>query len=437
MQIQALNSLEYSLYGAAGGADFYNLPTSANNYQMPMDMSMFYSPYSPYYPYSIYSPYNNTYNPTFNGGASQTTTNGKTPNPTEKDISTLADYYAKTLSPSQSLIGAVTAGTIFGSTQHPRIFAHPINTFSSIKSTTNMFTDVVKEGTKLNQLWTNPNGNELLREAYFRMNKIEARSKGKLGLFREKFSERDYNNLKNIMETALATGDEKKIAEATAKLRAGYVDDGLFYRTWDGIKKFFGCKTPDRSVDAAINDTAKITSELAQVTNLKSGTFKDAFKRGGGVKGAAFMALIEVLTSLGNISAAFKEDSKTGWTQIGQTGVKAIGNAASYAAGEALGIWGMGKLFAKFGSKIHPLWGTIAGYAAGLIVGSASMWLTGKITNKLVGEDVGAKAKAKQLAQTPQGQAELLQVTLQAAQNDKNLDPQVLQALQNFGVVQA
>lgn len=426
MPIQALNSLEYSLYGAAGGADYYNLPTFANNYQMPMNMN-YYNP--AYYP---------NYNPAFNNEASQTAMNGRRQNgPTQNDINTLAEYYAKSMTPSQGLIGAVTAGTAFGVMQHPRILAHPINTFSSIKSTTNMFTDVVKEGTKLNKLWTNPNGNELLREAYFRMNKIEARSKGKLSLFREKFSERDYKNLKNIMETALATGDEKKIAEATAKLRAGYVNDGFFYSAWDGIKKFFGFKTPDRSVNAALNNKSKVASELAQVTSLKSGSFKDAFKRGGGVKGAAFMALVEIITSLGSIKAAFQEDSKTGWTQVGQTSVKAIGNAASYAAGEALGIWGMGKLFAKFGSKIHPLWGTIAGYAAGLIVGSASMWLTGKITNKLVGDDVGAKASAKQMAQTQEGQAQLLQLTIQNAQNDKNLDPKVLQAIQNFGITTA
>ena len=430
MTIQALNNLEYFLYGGIGGADFYNIPTSINNYQMPIDTNFLYPPYSLYYnpfnPYNIGMNTGNWNQPTMKGAAQN--------NPTQKDIETLAEYYAKSLTPSQSLVGAVIAGTAFGGLQHPRILAHPINTIQAIKGTSNMFASVTKEGSKLNKLWTNPNTNELIREAYFRMNKIEARAAGKLGLFRKTLSDADYKHLKGIMETALQTGDEVKIAEATAKLRAAYTNDGLFFRTWDGIKNFFGFKTSNRTVKGALDDSAKIANELAEVAKLKSGTFKDAFKRGGGVKGAAFMALIEVLTSIGNITAAFKEDSKTGWTQIGQTSVKAIGNATAYAVGETLGTWGTAKLFAKFGSKIHPLWGTIIGFASGIAVGTACMWLSGRLTNWIVGEDVGAKAKGKQMAQTQQGRAELLQVTMQNAQNDKNLDPAVLQALQNFSL---
>ena len=58
----------------------------------------------------------------------------------------------------------------------------------------------------------------------------------------------------------------------------------------------------------------------------------------------------------------------------------------------------------------------------------------GKLTHKIVGEDVGSKVEVENMKKTAQGQQQLLQLTLSQAQEDKKnnkLDPKVAQALNN------
>ena len=156
-------------------------------------------------------------------------------------------------------------------------------------------------------------------------------------------------------------------------------------------------------------------------------TFGEALKRGGGIKSGLFFMAIEVLMSLGNIKEAFSKDNKTGMTQIGQTLVKGAGSAAGWAIGEAAGVWASTKICAAIGTAISPGLGTAIGGVLGLIGGSIGCWATGKLTKWLVGQDVGEKVKIEKMKQTPEGQAQLLQLTAQ----QKNIPLDVQQSMQN------
>ena len=139
---------------------------------------------------------------------------------------------------------------------------------------------------------------------------------------------------------------------------------------------------------------------------------------------------IEFLLSAGKIKTAFQKDNETGMKQLGQTAVKGAGNAAGWALGEAAGKWAFAKWGAKLGSKVHPLFGTLIGGVVGLVGGGLGMWLAGKGTNKLVGQDVADDIEAKNLASTQEGQVQLLQNTAQRMQKGENVSSSAQQAVQ-------
>ena len=122
--------------------------------------------------------------------------------------------------------------------------------------------------------------------------------------------------------------------------------------------------------------------------------------------------------------------------QTSQTIVKATGNAAGWALGEAASTWAFTKWGAKIGSKIHPAVGTLIGGAVGLVGGSLGMWLTGKLTNGLVGKDVADDIKAKELASTSEGQMQLLQNTIERIQSGEKVSPEALATVQKLIVAQ-
>lgn len=432
--IQALSNMEYMLYGNAPAFGNYGAPSMANGYCASTAYMNSYPYYNTYNNYSNYPSSQNVYSNTSQGNQISTAT--------QKDIDKIANFYNEKAQPSQSLIGAAAGGAVFGAINHPRIFAHPINTVMASSKIKSLFADVKTSGSALNKLWTAPETNNLMREAYFRMHKIEARQFSKLGLFRKQLSEADYTKLKGIMENALKSGDANKIAEATAQLEQAYISDGFIARNFNKAKnkvlELFG-KTPTAkpaTVNEALADTAAISkraAELAQPGNL---TFSQALKRGGGIKGGLFMMGIELLMGLGNITEAFKYDKENkqkgintnyGIKQIGQTLVKGAGSAAGWAVGEAAGVWASAKICASIGTAISPGLGTIIGGILGVVGGSIGMWLTGKLTKKLVGQDVGEKIKLEKMKQTPEGQFQLLQLT--ASQKDIPVDVQ--QSMQN------
>ena len=118
--------------------------------------------------------------------------------------------------------------------------------------------------------------------------------------------------------------------------------------------------------------------------------------------------------------------------QLGQTTVKGIGAAAGWTLGEAAGKWAFAKLGAKIGSKIHPLLGTIIGGAIGFVGGSLGMCIAGKGTKALVGQDVADDIEAKKLAQSQEGQVQLLQNTMQRIQAGEKVSPEAQMAVQKL-----
>ena len=65
-----------------------------------------------------------------------------------------------------------------------------------------------------------------------------------------------------------------------------------------------------------------------------------------------------------------------------------------------------------------------------MIGGSLGMWGMSKISKGIVGQDVADKIEAEKLAQTQEGQMQLLQTAYEAAQKgDKHMDAATQQAL--------
>ena len=122
----------------------------------------------------------------------------------------------------------------------------------------------------------------------------------------------------------------------------------------------------------------------------------------------------------------------TGMKQLGQTTVKGIGAAAGWTLGEAAGKWAFAKWGAKIGSKVHPLLGTLIGGAVGFVCGGIGMWLTGKGTRAIIGQDVADDIEAKKLAKSQEGQVQLLQNTMQRIQKGEKVSADAQQAVQKL-----
>lgn len=464
--IQALSNMEYSLYGNTSAFGNTAVPSMFNNYCA--QSNSLYGYMNPYMnPYGMYGSYNptfgqnvNPYSSYINQNTQENTQNssvfaGLSQN--EKDA--LVKDYTKSLAPSESLVGAATGATVFSVLFHPRVIAHPYNTYKSFGKTKELFADITKEGTKLAEAWAQPGTNKILRDAYTAMNRIDARSFKKKGLhiWRKPFAEGEYGKLAERMETALKNFDMynensiKELMTATERLNQANVKDGFVAKgvNWirNGWRKIRGQEpikitsaleasknesvikeAVDKAYEAAVG--GKTAGEAAKA--LQSGkTYLETLKTSsGGIGGAIFMLGLEFLGSIGKIKSAFNKDKETGWKQVGQTTVKGIGSAAGWAAGEALGTWGCAKLLAKLGTKVKPGLGTAVGAIVGMVVGSIGCWFTGKITNKIVGQDVGDKAQAEQLAQTEEGQVQLLQNTIQRMQKGEKVDPQAQRAVE-------
>lgn len=368
---------------------------------------------------------------------------------TENDRKAIVDYYAKNLEPSESLLNAATTGAIGTVVMtNPRIIAHPINylktTFSPKSQVNAMFKDAKKAGTALNAAWKE--NSMIMEEAFSQMHRAEARFNSKAGLFRKSYSKQDFAQLKTIMETALTPGADgkiniNKVAEATEKLRHAYSNNGWLFDPIGNFKerfgKFankFGIKKGTKTVASQLNDVDidKIiksnTDKLLELNRGKATTFKNAFQKAGGKMGLAFGAL-EFLMSYDKIQTAFEKDKKTGWKQVGQSAVKSAANAGGWMLGETAAIWAGAKLGATIGTAFGPGVGTAIGAVIGFIGGSIGMCLAGKAAKALVGEDVANKINADKLAQSSDGQLEILQNVLETAQKDENLDAKTAIAL--------
>ena len=353
-----------------------------------------------------------------------------------KDMQTLADYHAKSLNPSESLGSAILGMGVFGAMMnHPRYIAHPINSVKGLKDVHKIFKDP-----NVKALWEK--NYNVMQEAYFQMHKASSRQFSKIGLFRKRYTPDEYKWLKETMERAIKSNNIDEIAKASETLKHAYIDNGGYFKAANWTKNLFGGKSEIPTVASRIADEATIAKNTKTLleTPLKP-SFKQALKKGG-VMGPVLFLGIELLCGLGNIKTAFAKDKEDkaagkasqnyGTKQLGQTLVKGAGNAVGWAAGEAAGIWAAGALGAKIGTAFGPGVGTLIGGLAGMVGGAIGMWLTGKATKALVGDDVANKITAENMLKTEDGQAELLKLTAQTAQKDKELDPQVLAAFNNI-----
>lgn len=422
--ISALANMEYALYGGVGlnsaAPNYLNgYRDSINMYDSLANSYAYMNPYM--YNNSAYGAngvngVNSSIYAQNNAGATSfgavQNTNSKA---NEADMATLAKFYKNNaISPSESLANAaIGGGIVCGVMANPRIIAHPINTVkASFGDVKEMFKGVKVNGSDLNKLWKE--NHAVMEEAYFRMHKLSARSKGKLGLFRKRYTPDEYNKLKDIMQKALDSKDINKIAEASAKLEKAYVNNGGINRLLNKLK----LKPEVPSVETALKDTAGIAEKAKTLVGSNKVTFKNALKKGG-IWGSVIFAGLELLCGIDKIKTAFAKDKKSGRKQMMQTGVKAVGNAAGWALGEAAGVWAFASLGAKIGTVFGPGVGTAIGGVIGALCGSIGMWLAGKATRAIVGEDVADKIQAENMTKTQEGQAQLLTYTAQKVQEGK------------------
>ena len=354
----------------------------------------------------------------------------------QKQGEAIVDFYAKNLEPTQSFANAAISGTLMGAAMcNPRSVFHPINFVTSVGEVKEMFKDVKKEGTVLNKLWKE--NKVVMEEAYAQMHRATSRSKSKIGMFRKRYSAKEYQQLKGIMDSALKTGNIDEIAKATATLEHAYCNNGWFFRGWNKVKSLFG-KSNLATVEKGLAKTDEIAKRTTELLSHNKMTIPKAFKKAGGWVGIAFGA-IEILLNLNKIKTAKQRDAENaqrgqrtnyGAKQTKQTVLKAVSNSVGWMVGETLSIWAYAKLGASVGTAISPGLGSLIGAAIGMLGGSLGMWAAGKLINKpLIGDDVANKIEAQNMARTQEGQQELLKYTMEQAQKGKINDPTVNQAL--------
>ena len=433
--INSLTNMEYMLYGGASGVN-PNCPSFSNSYMANRNSWNYQMPFG----YNNQSIWNNQYGQNYdygNVGGASTTSDAQQASQTgfgasSRDMDTLGKYYLKGMEPSESLLGAAGGGAAFALVNNTRFIAHPFASLSSVASVEKMFADVKKDGTTLNKLWSKGETSSLMRDAYHRMHKLEGASKWRFApLFKKRLDKTTYDTLKKEMELALKSGNIEQITKATEKIKiATDAKTGVLPDLWAKITgnkvKTIAQRTPCGS------DLTKIARKKVADAGTKSLSEKilQGF-RSQGIKGGAFFAAMEFLMDFGKIRTAFSKDSSTGVKQLGQTSVKAAGSIIGWTVGEAVGAAAGAKIGAAVGTAFCPGLGTAIGAVAGLVGGSIGTWAMGKLTKKLVGEDVGSKVEVEKMKKTAEGQAQLLQLTAQQAQDDKKLDPKVAQALQN------
>ncbi len=436
--INSLTNMEYMLYGGASGVN-PNCPSFSNGYMANRNSLNYQMPFG----YNNQSIWNNQYGQNYGlgnmGGVSSAMTpeqNSQTTfSASARDMDTLGKYYLKGMEPSESLLGAAGGGAAFALINNTRFLAHPVASLRALPDVEKMFAEA-KKGGKLAELWTNPDTHKIMTDAYHKMHKLEGASKWRFTpLFKKRIDEKVYAQLKKEMELALKSKNIKDIAITTEKIKmVTGAKTGIIPELWRNMMGFDPIKQKiEDTVKNKNYATVKAAAEKS-IASKKALSYGEAIKKGfksQGIKGGAFFAAMEFLMDFGKIRSAFSKDSTTGVKQLGQTSVKAAGSIIGWTVGEAVGAAAGAKIGAAVGTAVCPGLGTAIGAVAGLVGGSIGTWAMGKLTKKLVGEDVGSKVEVEKMKKTAQGQAQLLQLTAQQAQDDKKLDPKVAQALQN------
>ena len=441
MPISQLQSMEFALYGGRSGLNM-NCPSYANGYRASLVPNYGYNPN-----FTALADATRVAN---NRSLYENNPNGRIDynNPSfasSADLETLANYYSKHSAPSESLTSAAVGGAAFSLLTNLRFLAHPWNSLTTLPSVDKMFKAVKEEGSVLNGLWKNPEKNGIIRDAYHKMHKLECAAKGRWtgGAFKARLDETLVKQLRNDMNAALTSGKApdimaKEIAEVSEKIKvATNYKNGYIPQAWAKVKNWFGFG--DEKL-ASVKD--KLSAESANITTAAANSLKEKasmtigqhFKKGikgQGILGGLLMMGMEVFSDWDKLKAAFSKDTSTGMAQAGQTAVKGAGSLLGWTAGEAVGAWAGAKLGMWAGTAICPGVGTAIGAIAGMVGGSIGCALMGKISHWIVGKDVGEKVQLAQMKSTPEGQMQLLQQTMEIAQNDKKIDPRTIQAMQN------
>lgn len=433
--INSLQNMEYMLYGGASGANGA-CPSYANGYMANR------TAFNGYYQNGVNPNYyqaarDNTYvnTPKYDSFVPSNQGSAGTFGASPADLDTLGKYYLESLNPSESLLGAAVGGAAFEILNNFRFVSNPYNSFSTLWKNDKTFAEVRKKGSKLYELWRNPDTHKIMTDAYGRMHKLEGAAKPRIGMVKHRLDEGLYKTLKAEMEAALKSGNKEAIATATEKIRIATSE-----RTgWLFKNRFWG--KGGETISAKLADKAAIqTAVTKNIAEKGSKTLTQHlihdFKGQAGLGGLLFAGM-EFVMDWGKINSAFDKDHSTGMKQLGQTSVKAAGSIIGWSAGSAVGSWAGAKLGAVAGTAICPGLGTAIGAVAGAVGGMIGCNLMGRLTHWILGDDVGSKAEVNKMKKTAQGQVQLLQLTAQQAQSDKKLDPKVAQALQNVASVYA
>ncbi len=207
----------------------------------------------------------------------------------------------------------------------------------------------------------------------------------------------------------------------------------------DTVKGWFGRDAKPRTVTNALTDTVAIDKTAGELLQVGKDTSLNGFmKKHASFRGIIGWAAFEFLFGLGSIKKAFAKDAENkengvktnyGIKQLGQTTVKGLGSGIGWGVGEALANFAFSKYGTKLGTKVRPSAGAGLGGVVGVVGGSIGMMILGRITKALVGENIGEKIEAQELAQTPEGQVKLLQTVYEKAKKGE-ASPEAQAALQ-------
>ena len=317
--------------------------------------------------------------------------------PTDREYKVLSDAFAKSLTPSESLPNTIKGAALFAV---PLGAGKVKNALIKGKSG-ELFKEQLKNNDELKKLYKTTKGRKVIDEAYQTLRKIET----KAGKYKNIYTKQEYEQLKNIIKDAIKDPhvNLEEIATATERLNQADSARGWFKMTgknaWAGTKNIWNRITKKPTVNAPkpdfrtlLDDTTKARTTALKNLASKSSALAMA-KRG--IKGGIGMAALEIAAGLiSDIPTAFSKNSKTGWTQVEQTSIKAAGNAIGWIAGEAAATAAFTKLCTLTGTAIAPGVGTAIGFAVGMIGGTIGTWLIGKATHAMVGNNVSNQVTA-------------------------------------------
>ena len=455
--INNLANMEFMLYGGRSGANM-NCPSMYNNYMgvnnFGLNTNYMYNPMFRGTNPSVSNTSVNGYNPSMNGynptalaadsiftkpqaaaTAAGTAAAAVGAAATNKDLDVLADYATKVNEGGETFLGALTGGVTFAAFENPQNVKHMWNAIVGAQKANKIF-DLSKDGIKA--LWDNKETRELMQRAYSQTQAAYRRmGEKKIPLiqnwFAKPFTKADTQTVTEIIEKLEkeigegASANKELIAKYTEQLRASRGMDGHIPSAWNKIRNFFVGSDKYKNLSAAERiEQAEKAGKIAEGAKVLStgAKFMKEFKGW-----FIFEAAIETLTKI--IPTYAEGGADAGNKQVLQSGVKAAASAGGWALGRVAG----GALGAKAGAAIGTCFGPGVGTAIGTVIGFAcgcvGSWLAGKGVKALMGKDESEKLAEAKMKNTQEGQAQLIQLAYQKAQEGE-APKEVVSSLNNL-----